>query len=93
MKAGKIIAGSETVIADLNKRKIKLVILASDLHENTLEKVNRAAEKNNVSIVDIFSAAELEHAVGKKRKVLGLTDSGFGKALQKRINEGVWLDG
>lgn len=89
MRAGKIVAGTETVIADLSKSKLKMVIIANDLHENTLEKVNRACQKSNVQVVNVFSAAELEHAIGKKRKVLGLTDNGFSKALVKRINEGV----
>ncbi len=89
MRAGRLVSGTETVIADLNKEQIKIIILASDLHENSLEKVERAARKKKIAIINSFTAAELEHAIGKKRKVLGLTDSGFSKALLKRINEGV----
>lgn len=89
MRAGKVITGTETVIADLNKNKVKIVIIASDLHENTLEKVNRASQKNNIPVVNVFNTSELEHAIGKKRRVLGLIDNGFSKALVKRINEGV----
>lgn len=89
MRAGKIVLGTETVIADLRKNKINVIVLASDLHENSVEKVMRAAKNANVKIIDLFSAAELEHAIGKKRKVLGLTDAGFYKALTKLINEGV----
>ena len=89
MRAGKVVTGTETVIADLKKTKVKLVVLASDLQKNTIEKVSRAANKNNVPMISEFTAVELENAVGKKRKVLGLTDSGFCKALVKKINEGV----
>ncbi|GAA3637255.1 ribosomal L7Ae/L30e/S12e/Gadd45 family protein [Lactobacillus hamsteri] len=89
MRAGKIVSGTETVISALNKGQVKVIILASDLHENTSEKVIRAAKKVNVSIIDLFSSEELAHAIGKKRKVMGLTDVGFYKALTKKINEGV----
>lgn len=93
MRAGKLISGTETVIAALSKGQVKAVILASDIHEHTSEKVERAAKKANVEIINNFSSDELIHAIGKKRKVLGLTDQGFYKSLANKINEGVWLDG
>ena len=88
-RAGKLITGTETVIAKLNKGKITAVIMACDVQDNTAEKVDRAARKVNVPIINLFSADELSKAISKKRKVLGLTDVGFTKALIKKINEGV----
>ena len=88
-RAGKLTTGTETVINELNKHKIKAVIMASDVQDNTAEKVNRAARKDNIPMVTMFTAIELSKAIGKKRKVLGLTDAGFAKALVKKINEGV----
>ena len=35
-----------------------------------------------------FSTAELSHIMGKNRKILAVTDSGFAKAIMKKINEG-----
>ena len=81
--------GTETVITETNKGKIKLILLASDVQANTAEKVDRVARKNNIPMINSFSASEMSKAIGKKRKVLGLTDAGFAKALVKRINEGV----
>lgn len=88
-RARKLVTGTETVISSIKKGKVKAVILASDIHENTAEKVVRTAKNNDVPIIDIFSFDEISKAIGKKRKVLALTDSGFYKALAKRINEGV----
>ncbi|MCT0164632.1 50S ribosomal protein L7 [Lactobacillus helveticus] len=88
-RAGKLITGTETVITELNKGKIQAVIMASDIQSNTVEKVDRVARKVNVPIINLFTADELSHAISKKRKVLGLTDVGFTKALIKKINEGV----
>lgn len=86
-RAGKLTTGTETVINELNKHKIKAVIMASDVQDNTAEKVNRAARKDNIPMITMFTAIELSKAIGKK--VLGLTDAGFAKALVKKINEGV----
>lgn len=89
MRARKLISGTETVIAGLNKRQVKVVIIAQDIHENTLEKVVRAAKKAQVEIIDAFTAEEIQHAIGKNRKVLGLLDQGFYQSMSKLINEGV----
>ena len=88
-RAGKLITGTETVIDKLKQKKIKAVIMASDIQDNTDEKVRRAARKDDIPMITEFSANELEKAIGKKRKVLGLIDAGFAKALVERIHEGV----
>lgn len=87
MRAGKIVSGSENVIAALKKKKMKVVIIAKDLHENSAMKITHAAQ--GVNIINIFSSKELAHAIGKERKVLALSDRGFYSALTKQINEGV----
>lgn len=89
MRAGKVISGTDTVLADLKKNKVKVIILANDLHENSSEKIARAAQNAKVEVINIFTAQEIAHAIGKDRKVLALTDAGFYKALTKKINEGV----
>lgn len=89
MRAGKLVTGSTAVIESLRRKKVKVIILASDLHPNTLEKVKRAGKADQAIIINAFSAAELAKAIGKKRKVLGLADRGFSKALIKKIDEGV----
>lgn len=88
-RARKLTTGTETVIAEANKGKIKVILIASDIQANTAEKVDRVARKNNIPMINSFSADEMSKAIGKKRKVLGLTDAGFANVLVKRINEGV----
>ena len=75
-RARKLISGTDTVIAGLKKKQVKIVIVASDLHENS-------------DVFDTFTSEELNHAIGKNRKVLGVTDAGFSKSIVKQINEGV----
>ncbi len=67
-RAGKLTTGTETVIGELNKGKIKAVIMASDIHDNTAEKVDRVARRNNIPIINLFTADELSKAIGKKTK-------------------------
>ena len=87
-RARKLISGTDTVIAGLKKKQVKIVIVASDLHENSDEKVRRAAKNAGVKVFDTFTSEELNHAIGKNRKVLGVTDAGFSKSIVKQINEG-----
>lgn len=87
-RAGKLISGSELVLAGLKNRQVKAVILASDAHQDTLDKISKSAYNCKIEVINAFSSEEISHAVGKKRKVLGLTDSGFYHALVKKINEG-----
>ncbi len=88
-RAGKLISGTETILDELKRKRVKAVIMANDIQDNTAEKVNLATKKDNIPLITAFSAAEISHAIGKKRKVLGLTDVGFAKTLIKKINEGV----
>ena len=88
-RAGKLVSGIDIVLASLKSKKVKVVILANDSHADTCEKVTRAAKQNDVTVIDDFSSDEISHAVGKNRKVLGITDTGFGKALIQKIHKGV----
>ena len=64
-RAGKLVSGTDMVISSIKARKVKLVIIASDLSQATRQEI------------------------GKARKVLAVSDLGFSKALQKKLNEGV----
>ncbi|WEV70283.1 ribosomal L7Ae/L30e/S12e/Gadd45 family protein [Lactobacillus sp. ESL0785] len=88
-RAGKLVSGLEIVLVGIKAKQVKVVILANDSHADTTEKVTRIAKQNDVHIISAFNSSELSRAIGKERKVLGLTDTGFCKALVQKINEGV----
>ncbi len=77
------------MISSIKARKVKLVIIASDLSQATRQEVVSLAQKNSLPIIDEFSELEISQAIGKARKVLAVSDLGFSKALQKKLNEGV----
>lgn len=89
IKANKLVTGTDLVVTNIRKGKVRLVILASDLAENGREEIESALKKHPAKVIDIFTSQEISHAIGKERKVLALTDVGFAKALLKKINEGV----
>ena len=81
-KAGKIITGDDTCEMFLNKRKIKLLILAGDSSENTKEKFRFLANKHQVPLLEVSTKDELSQAIGKSnRAVIGVTDRKFSDSL------------
>ncbi|APP02948.1 50S ribosomal protein L7 [Lactobacillus delbrueckii subsp. indicus] len=88
-RAGKTVSGTDIVLAKLKKGKLKCIIIANDLAENSRGEIEAALKVHPTPLVDVFTEAELSQAVGKKRKVLALTDRGFAKTLLDKIKEGV----
>lgn len=87
-KAGKLATGDETCELYLKRKKVKLIILASDAAENTLEKWQRAGLNHHVPILVIADRDTLSQAIGKvNRTVVAVLDSGFAKQLEKLMRE------
>ena len=88
-KAGKLVSGFEIVSMGVKARKVKLIILAHDTQADTTAKISKIGKQNNVPVITEFNSSEISQAIGKKRKVLGITDAGFAKAMLQKIKEGV----
>lgn len=88
-RAGKLVSGTEQVLAANKQGRVYLIVIAADTKADTRDKITRAAKKRQLPIIATFSAAEISHALGKKRKILAICDAGFAKAIEKKINEGV----
>jgi len=87
-KAGKLATGDETCELYLKRKKVKLILIASDAAENTLEKWRRAGQNHNVPVVVIADREVLSNAIGKvNRTVIAVLDSGFAKQLEKLMRE------
>ena len=83
-KAGKLATGFDAVKISLSKNQAKLIFIGSDVSQNTKDKLAFLMRKK-----DVFSSAEITQALGKERKLVSVTDSGFSKAMIKNLNEGV----
>lgn len=89
MKAGKLVFGTEAVTEALVKRKVKLVIVAEDAADRTIENFKKLAEKLKVPFVIWGTLQELSQAIGKENKVvIGIKDKNLANEIGKRIYGG-----
>lgn len=87
LSAGAVITGEQLVVQAVQNKKVYLVILAEDTGENTYKKVTDKCKFYNVSCIQKAQSDELGHALGKDfRKVVGITDPNFAKALIKKMD-------
>lgn len=84
-KAGFIVTGEESVEAALQQNKLKIVFVANDASARTIDKFVKKCYFYKVTCDQTFTSDELSSALGKQRKIIGLTDHGFYVALEKYV--------
>ena len=83
-----LVTGYNTCIMAMQKRKLKLLILASDLSENSIEKLVKEAEKTSTSYKIYGSVEGLSHITGNDNKgVFGVTDRNFADIISQEIDK------
>lgn len=82
-KAHFIITGEDGVIQALQKHKLQMVFVANDASQKTIDKFVRKCYYYKVVCILDFSSEELSRALGKMRKVVGLSDQGFANAIER----------
>lgn len=89
MKAGKLVFGTESCIDMLNKRKIKLLILAEDSSERTIGNFKQKCVECKVPYYIVGSKDEISKSIGKNNKaVLGIKDKNLAEAIKKILDGG-----
>lgn len=87
-KAGKLVTGYNTCLDMMPGGKLKLIILARDVGENTREKFRKKCEFYGLPMRIGLEADEMSKAVGKTDKgIFGITDQGFAKSMMSVIDE------
>ena len=85
-RAGSLITGAETVTKAVSEHKALLVLYASDVSENSLKAVRRAADENGVAVKELpRSKEELSFALGRLSGIICVTDEGFVKKILELI--------
>ena len=88
-KAGKTVFGTEACLSAIEKKKIKLLLIATDSSEKTKSNFKNVCKMNNVLIYEILDIEKLSNAIGKQNKaVIGITDANFSKAIVSIIDGG-----
>lgn len=85
MRAGKLVSGEDTVIRDIRKKTVKLVIVTLDASDNSKKMITDKCKYYGVPYKVAFTQAELSHAIGKNRKIVALKDQGFAKKMNELI--------
>ena len=90
MKAGKVVIGTEQVIAYLQKRKLSLVLVSGNASEGTKKKIGFKCEFYKTTLTEVkVDTDELGRLLGKTYApaVVGITDENFSNAITKLLNE------
>ena len=86
-KARKIVNGYNTCVFTMEKGRIKLLIIAADLAENSKKKMISAANKYNVTYRVFGDSEEMSHMTGTAGKgIFGITDENFANVILKEID-------
>ena len=88
-RAGKVCFGTDSTIENLEKGKVKLVIVAKDSSERTKKNFLRLCEKYNVHIIEFGTIDDISKSIGKQNKaVIGIKDINLGAEIEKILNGG-----
>lgn len=80
-------AGYNTCILLMEKKKLRLLILAGDLAENTVKKMSQQCDRNNVEYRIFGNREQLSQITGKRDNgIYGITDKHFAEIICKEID-------
>ncbi len=96
-KAGKLACGYNTCILEMKKGKVHLLIITSEVGENSRKKLTDVATSRGVSYRLYGRSEEVSKAVGKDEKgIFAIKDKEFAKVIIEQIDkslEGEMFDG
>lgn len=74
----------DAVCDELNRNKVKMVILAKDASEKTANNIKFIAEKKKVPVLVIGTIEENSKAIGKEnRAIIGIKDKNISDGIEK----------
>ncbi len=86
-KSGNLISGVNTCSFGMAKGRVRLVILAEDISENSEKKIMKEIRKYGVTYVKYGKGEEMSHMVGESgRSVFAVCDDNFAKVILDEIN-------
>ena len=89
MKAGKVVFGTDSTMDMISRKKIRLVIVAKDSSERTINHFKEKCKEFNVPIYVFGDKENLSKSIGKDNKaVIGIKDKNLAEAIKKILNGG-----
>ncbi|MCR3758547.1 ribosomal L7Ae/L30e/S12e/Gadd45 family protein [Clostridium felsineum] len=87
-KAGKIVEGYNKCEELLSKKRAYLILLATDISENSKKKFENYALQRNIDVVNEFSSSELGNILGSESiKVICIVDKKISEKLKSLLPE------
>lgn len=88
-KAGKLTFGTDSCLEMIAKHKLKLVIVAEDSSERTINNFMQKCKQNNIEFYIFGKKDDLSKAIGKVNKtVVGIKDKNLAGAIIKILSGG-----
>jgi len=85
-KAGKIKSGDAAVLEAIEKKSIKLIIIAEDTAQSVKTELDKA-NKSDIPIIVFGDKVLLGDIIGKSpRGMLGIADTGFAVAIKEKYD-------
>lgn len=86
-RSGNLVAGTGTAITYMNRRKVKLLIICSDISENSKKKLIGTASKTDTKYVIYGDSEEISGYLGGGYKgVFAILDNHFARMIEKEID-------
>lgn len=88
-KAGKVISGTDIILEKMERKKVKLVIIAEDASEKTIKNMKYYCNKENAELIIYGNILENSKAIGKhNRATIAIIDQNLANAIKKLIHGG-----
>ena len=88
-KAGKLCFGTESCLDMINKKKVKLIIVAENSADRTIENFKEKCMQNDIDFYIYGKKEDISKAIGKPNKtVVGIKDKNLAGAIIKILNGG-----
>lgn len=85
-RAGRLLWGADTVTKAVTEGRALIVLYASDVSENSLKQVLRAAQEKNIPVHRLSCAKdELSFALGRHCGIIAAADKGFAEKISELI--------
>ena len=83
-EAGKIVSGMDAVCDELNRNKVKLLIVAKDASEKTISNIRFLAERKKMPVIVMGTIEQNSKAIGRiNRAVIGIKDKNIADGIKK----------
>ena len=92
-KAGKICFGADSVEEQIKKKKVYLLVLATDSSDRTKEKFKNLSVEYKIPIIIMENIEVLSKSIGKTNKaIIGIKEQNLASQIQK-VNNGGEING